>query len=253
MTYDEYRKIRHKIPYLFNIEKNGQHFFYFGAKHLFNPKNKQFRLLKKYWEKFLDKTKGVNSIVFVEGGKRPQSENKEVAIKEGGEAHFITFLASQENIETISPEPEESYERSELLKKFSKEEIQYYYFARVVYQWHNLFDKPVFENYISRFLKKDARNSNWKGFDLSIENMKKIHKNLFNKNFDEDDKFFFHSVIDPTSSKTVINLASRESGIIRDNYIVKEIKKYWNGGKNIFVVYGVSHAVMQEPELRRIL
>lgn len=253
MTYDEYKKTRHKIPYFFSIEKNNQYLFYFGAKHSFDPKHKQFRLLKNYWKKFLNKTKKKKAIVLVEGGERPVSKNEIQSIKEGGEGDFMTFLANQENIETVSPEPEEDYERSELLKKFSREEIQYYYFARVVYQWNNLLDKPDFEKYISAFLKSDEKSSNWRDFDFSLENMKEVHKKLFKKDFNQNDKEFFYSIINPTFSAAVINLVSRESSTIRDNHIVKEIKKYWNKGKNIFIVYGSSHAVMQESVLREVL
>jgi len=33
-------------------------------------------------------------------------------------------------------------------------------------------------------------------------------------------------------------------------YLVKEIIKLWNEGKNLFIVYGSGHAIVQEKALR---
>jgi hypothetical protein len=68
-----------------------------------------------------------------------------------------------------------------------------------------------------------------------------------------NDKNFFEEVSNPILTTSSINLVLREMSLVRDRYIVKQINKYWQEGKNIFIVYGASHAVMQEPAIRYML
>jgi hypothetical protein len=256
MTFDDYNKADHPTPYKYSIEKGGQILYYFGANHSHDPKNEQYPELRKFWEDFLNKTGDANSVVFVEGGKRPVNESEEQAIIEGGEANFITYLASQKEIETFSPEPPEKFRFNELLKKFTKEEIIYYEFARTTFQWNRFTEgeQSNFEDYINKYLSRDKHNSGWDDFDFSIENMIRIQKQMFDREFDKNDKDFFYKIINPTTDFSRINELSRfEDSEFRDRYILQQIEKSWLEGRNIFVVYGCSHAVMHEPALKKLV
>lgn len=250
MSISDYKSGNYQTPYFFVIRGKKQTIFYFGAKHSYNPNHKQFRLLENFWDDFLVQTKKINCIVLIEGGIRPIPKNETDGIREGGEASFVTFLANKEHIEIYSPEPNQSTERQELLKKFTKEQIQYYYFARTINQWYRRNCSPSFDNYIQNFLKNSKRLRGWEDFDFSLENMKKIHKRLFDTKFNEKDKNLFAKSVDPTKKLNILNKIAAESGIIRDTHILSEIKKLWDKKKNIFIVYGQAHAVMQEPVLR---
>lgn len=253
MSYEEYQTTRHKTPYMVLLKSGFNFLYYFGERHSFNPTDEQWIEEKSFWQDFLEKTEGQKRIVFTEGGKRPIEKNEEQAILKHGGMGFVTYLAHKENIRTYSPEPNESYERLEMEKRFSREQIQYYYFARVVHQWsrkHN--PKPDFEEYINRYLESDKKESGWSDFSFSLESMKKIHNDIFHTTFDENDSDFFYGVTNPVVLKTEINEVSRASSMIRDEYIVKEIQKYISKGYSIFAQYGCSHVVMQEPLLKEI-
>lgn len=254
MSYDDYSKTRHGTPYTLSLNSGSNFLYYFGERHSFNPADEQWVEQKKFWQDFLQKTVNQKRIVFVEGGIRPIEENEEQSILKHGGMGLATYLAHQENIETYSPEPSEKYEREELGKKFSKQEIQYYYFARIVHQWSRKQDpKPNFEQYISKYLEGDRRESGWTDFDFSLEAMKKIHANLFENSFDENDADFFYSIINPIVPKSIVNEVSRMSSDIRDKYIVDEITKYISNDYSIFAQYGCTHVIIQEPLLREIL
>lgn len=254
MTYEEYSKTQHKTPYTVVIQSGINFLYYFGERHSFNPNDEQWVEEKKFWKDFLDKTKDTKRIVFIEGGKRSYEENEKQSIITNGGMGLATYLAKQEGIETYSPEPNEKYERNELEKKFSKEEIEYYYFARVVHQWGLTQEpKPDFQEYINRYLLGDKKESGWTDFDFSLEAMKKIHSNLFQTRFDENDTDFFYGIVNPVVPKTIINRVSALSSDIRDRYIVGEIKRYISDGYSIFAQYGCSHVVMQEPLLNLTL
>lgn len=252
MTYDVYIKGKTSVPYFFEIEKQGRLLYYFGSNHSFDPDNKQYHLLENYWEEFCRKTKSLNSLVLVEGGIRPVAENAKEAISKGSEANFITYLAAKKNYDRDTADTSRAVETQNLLTKYTKEQIQYYYFARVVYQWGNMLERPNFDEYINSFLYGDEQESGWKDFDFSLENMKKIHKSLFTGNFNEKHFEFFGSIVNPLYNTTVVNSFSQDQGCERDVLIVKKILDSWNEGKNLFIVFGHTHAVMQEPALKKL-
>lgn len=254
MKYENYSKLEHEIPYCFNLEKDGQFIYYFGEDHIFDPEHNQFNIIEKYWNEFIQKTKGENCIALVEGGERPIYKTREECILKQGGMGFVTWLAAQENIDTFSPEPPAEYVFSELEKHFKKQEIEYYFFARMCYQWNNLKEKPPFEIYVGQSLKYDEIKSGWKDFDFSIDNMKKITKDIFGTDFDENNRDFFYKVINPTTTFSKINEVSRfEDEGFRDTYIVEQIERLWKEGRNMFIVYGSSHAVVQENAIKHIV
>ena len=178
---------------------------------------------------------------------------KKEAIEEGAEMNFVTYLASKAEMHVTSPEIPDK-KRFELLHKlFPKEEIAYYCFIQVCWQWNRIKEKTDFKKYIQVFLENNGKKSGWNDIDFSYENMMNIHKRLFDTNFNEKDKSFLSSILDPRLDTSIINRISTfdDSGL-RDNYILDEIDKYWKKGLSVFIIYGYSHAVMQEPVLRSL-
>ena len=254
MTYDKYKNVHHPTPYLFTLKSGSNFVYYFGEKHSFDPDHPQWSDEKEFWNKFLEDTRDKKRIVFIEGGKRPVEADENQSILKHGGMGLVTYLAHEAQIETFSPEPDEKYERSEMEKEFSREEIQYYYFARIVHQWSKKQDpKPDFKEYVNGYLEGDKKESGWVDFDFSLEAMKKIHSNLFNKLFDENDTNLFYDAITPVELNTMVNKVSRASSQIRDQYIVQQICDYVSKGYSIYLQYGASHAVMQEPLLKELL
>lgn len=237
-------------PYFFKLNRKGNPLFYVGVRHSFDPSDPQFKIIEKKWGEFLKHTeRNAHSLVLVEGGLRPVSKSASESIRKGGEAHFITFLASRSGVETYCPEPSMTRERNWLLRRFKKEEVQYYYFARAVSQWHRSGKRVPFSFYIRPFLLRDERASRWRNFSFSFSHMKKIHQVLFRGKFEEQNQSFFAAITDPTLSTTVINRVAASSSAFRDRFIVRQVKKLWNKHR-LFIVYGRSHALIHKPILR---
>jgi hypothetical protein len=252
MSYSEYAKTRHKTPYELVISSSGKSLYYFGERHSFDPKDEQWDQVKTFWNKFMAQP-AEKRVVLTEGGVRPIEKSEAESIVEHGGMGLVTHLATLANIPIRSPEPDEAYERSELEKEFFRDEIQYYYFARVVHQWSKKLPQPDFEAYMASYLETDKRRSGWDGYDFSLNHMKEIHEKLFGKGFDPRDDKFFYDVSNPADTATAINRVSSRSSVIRDLYIVREIEKYWKDGYSIFAQFGWSHVVMQEPLLKELL
>jgi len=257
-SYADWETIGNKPrPYCFEIEKDGQYLYYFGANHSRDIKDEQYQKLEEYWQSFKDKTKNHTKIVLVEGGVRKLWPDEKTAVIKDSEAGYITYLAAKDNIHIESPEPERDAERQFLLQKYSKDQIQYYYFVRIVPVWHRLpKESQTLDEFIKGYAKSlsnGARGEDWNEYDFSFENMKKIHYELFSTIFDENDKDFLRSLGNPTNEKTVINKVARDSSRFRDVYIVSKICDLWAEHKNIFVVFGLAHPIFQEPALRKLL
>lgn len=253
MSFEQYNKINHKIPYPLKLKLGKYYLFYFGESHRYDPKDKQWVLVRKFWKEFLQATRGKKRIVFLEGGHTDPDKTAEEGIRKGSGMGLVAFLAAEEGLKVFSPEPSEKYERQQLEKKYSRKVIQYYYFARVVHQWGRLVNpKPDFEHYIARYLIGDKKQSGWKKFDFSLSGMKKIHVELFKKAFNHKDTGFFAKLSNPTILATPVNHVARASNLVRDENIVNEIKKYNKRGYSIFAQYGYTHVAMQEPLLKEI-
>ena len=137
---------------------------------------------------------------------------------------------------------------------FSRDEIAYYYFARVVAQWHRIpAPRPQFEEYMGPYLRRDQEVSGWHNFDFSLPAIMAIHKKLFKKEFNSADADFFNTVHNPTLDKTVINKVARTLHKYRNKQVVEGVKRMWNEGINIFMLYGRGHAEAHEKSLREIL
>jgi hypothetical protein len=134
-------------------------------------------------------------------------------------------------------------------KVFSRDEIQYYYFARMVYQWAQKQEpKPDFDAYMQRSLDSDKRKSGWVDYDFSIAHMKSVHLALFKTEFSVADPEFFYEII-----RVVINDVSTKSSQVRDAFIADTIISYMKNSFSSFAQFGQAHAIIQEPYLREKL
>lgn len=240
-------------PYTLTLESNGVRLYYFGEAHSFDPKIPQWDTLRGYWKDYLGNTEKGRRIVFVEGGTHelPSDQSESAAILSDGGAGLGQWLAKEEGILVRSPEPNEAYERSELEKDFSRDEIQYYYFARVVLQWIRTMEPRMpFDQYIQAFLNADKKYSGWDDYDFSLEHMKLLHEQFTGRTFDPTEKQVFYDQSNPANSSTVGGRVSRGSSQVRDTFIVSEIVSQIKNGVSVFAIYGGSHVVIQEPLLR---
>lgn len=237
-------------PYFFSLVRNNLYLFYLGVKHSWDPNDSQFIFIEEKWKEFLYKIKPSNSMVVVE--HRPGHYlTKSEAILKHGEVGLISFLANQEKIDVICLEPDRGLEIKELLNKFNKEEIAYYYFARTIVQYYRLTQKIPFEQYIKPFFERDKKVSKWNNFEFSISHMVEIHQKIFRTKPDISNPNFFNIISNPTMAESIINEVARDSGKYRDKKIINGVKKIWET-KNIFIIYGFGHAKSHEKAFKQL-
>lgn len=248
LSYQEYQKKEHALPYRFQLSTAQQSLFYFGANHSFDPNNEQYGSLDAYWQEFIDKTGGKNCVVLVEGSLRKLYESTtttEAIRRGGGEGGFITFRAQEKNIPIECPEPTKSLLKEKLLESFTQDEVDYRDFSLCVQTFHRrrcTDPHLVFETFYQRFTNVP-----------SLSHMKNVHMTLFNTAFDAQDEDFYYSITNPADDATIINAVCRTASMIRDQHVVTHIEALLKEKKNVFVVYGATHAVMQEYALTQIV
>lgn len=206
-------------------------------------------------------------LVFVEGiihlnrdrdaiNKALNQQGRDEIIRNQGEPCFALNLATEAGVAVECPEPDYAEEISYVFEQgFSKEAIFAYYLYRIVQQYHQIpGDKMLVEEYISMFIPRFQRSTNWDGFDYSIDNLKQIGKTIWGPNGDINQCKFR---VDPIPWKsrqdswTIVNDVCQASSNFREAFILNNIIEATKRNDRIFIVYGQTHAVRQEPALRK--
>lgn len=263
MTMNEYASQHHETPYTFSLQSGDKELFYFGAPHVRDPKDSIFSEIKEAFDK------ADPDVIFIEGmnanidrdiiNEKGRSTTSEEAIEGAGEAGFALKLALEKGIDWNSPEPKGSDLYEHLLEEgFSKDEI----FARAVLlvlpQYNRQINKQDFKEYSRYFIEQFKDETNWEGFNYSFERAIQIGESILGKPINLGDEEEASDYIDPTpwpekkEKQTVLNRIGEKSSEFRDECIIKDIATALKKYKRLFVVYGASHAVMQEPALNEL-
>ncbi len=253
-SYDDWNTVaKGKTPnYFFQIEKNGQALHYFGTTHSRDITNPQYGAIREHWQEFLKRGYGTNAVAIVEGGVRTVHESEEVAVEKDQDPGFITFLAAQASVPAFSPEPSREAVCTFVSKKTSEEALDCYYLARIAHAWHGRKEpKPPLERYLIRNAPARFVSEGDEAFSFTEAN--RIWQKILGRPFDREGIEFLALLINPTKAENPLRDTVRATSTYRNIHIVQEIVRLYKEGKNIFVVYGGAHAILQEPALRELL
>jgi len=263
MTAEEYAQMDHETPYVFDLKIGDKELHYFGSPHVSDPSSPVFTQIEAAFNK------ANPDIVFVEGvhvlgdimkfNERIKADSREEAIEHMGESGFALKLGVEKGTEWRSPEPTDEDLYNELLAKgFSKEQVFAWDVFRILPQYKRQMKREGFEKYVSGFIDRFKRTTNWENFNYSYERAIKLGEQIFGEAVDIENDQRALDRIDPIpwnekkEKQTILNGISEASSLFRDRKIVSDIAGALKTHKRVFVVYGASHAVMQEPALRRL-
>ncbi|MCC7289919.1 hypothetical protein IT417_01570 [bacterium] len=254
-SYSEWKDIAERTPpFLLELYGKNQKLFFFGANHSRNPKDPQYIHLREFWDKFLLDIERDKSIVFVESAVRALKKTETEAIHADSEAGLMSFYANTESLKITSPELPMSEQFHLLSSKFGKDLTAFYFFFRVIPQYHRrVGNKVSFEEYIEKFLKKYKNLSNWDEYDFSIENMKQLHLQFLGNELNIDDIDFINKIKNPLNNDSPLLEINRESTRIRDLSILKNTYELWTQGYSLFMVFGASHLFLQKKALNSLV
>ena len=266
MTAEQYAELEdHDEPYRYELKAGDKELVYLGVAHSANPEAESFKTIKQDIETIhpdlvmIEGRSGINGI--------PQEKLKEVAdnyssnndaIKRHGESAFTAKVAIENGIRVNSPEPPDSEKIKYILEQgISKEAVFAEAIVTLLHQYHWLEEKPALEEYLEQYRASFENETKWEGFDLSFDHYKELHKKFTGKEFDINDKETIERLNDPIPWEgrkyTEVNKVAALSSEFRDRYMVEQIQKEFEKVDKIYVVFGASHAVMQEPALRKLM
>jgi hypothetical protein len=239
LTPQEVINIKHELPYIYLLEKNGESLMVFGTGHTNDPKNNQLKILGEELEKFRP------AIILVEGNYQTDESKTSNEAMHKGEMAYASFLAKKNNVLVEGWDISREDEIKELLKDFSREELFAFFVLRKMFQEHHFRPGEInLERVIEGFKKK----SFWPSFDYSFNTIERTYRDIFKNDFEISslNRAMFH----PFHSMSVFNKIAYRSNCLRDIHCVKIIKEVLKSKKRVFVVMGSLHALMQEPVLR---
>lgn len=263
MTAKEYSKVEHPTPYVFKLKVGDTELCYFGAPHVRDSHNSLFGEIEKAFNDAnpdIVFVEGINSTNYdrTEFNNRILSATTDEIINAMGESGFTLRLALEKGIDWKSPEPADANLYEYLLSQgFSKDHIFAWNVLHILPQYNNQTNRKGFKKYVAGFMNRFERDTKWQDFDYSYERAIKIGEEICGESIDVEHDMRALDRIDPIpreemlAEQTVLNRISEASSILRDRHIVKEIIDATKTHKRLFVVYGASHAVMQEPALKK--
>ncbi|PIR88643.1 MAG: hypothetical protein COU09_01155 [Candidatus Harrisonbacteria bacterium CG10_big_fil_rev_8_21_14_0_10_44_23] len=229
----------------------GQVLYFFGAVHTNKYTDIQFKNLRKFWDKFLSVTKNEKT-VFIEGVLHELPPDYKEAIKVYGETGAIGWLAREAGIEIVHAEPSEDLQRESLCGLFDSKVVAYSIIIQNLGVWFRHESQTDFEEALNRVLKREAKFSDIYGFTTDKSWFSSQHEKLFPHQTLED-KQFLDSISDPRNNNTVVNEIVACRSKFRDKHILSLIKKVFQSGKSIFIVYGKGHLATLESSIQKLV
>ncbi len=263
MTAEQYAKLgEYPRPYVFEITNGDSAVHYFGSSHSCNPDHPQFLEIRKQFDSFnpdlvmIEGWSGIEEMA--EEDRKLLADNPpEVIIEKVAEPGFTAKLAYDKQIPIVSPEAKLSEEIDYLQQQgFRPEDITAYYIAREITGYQRKREPELFQETMQRWLNQVVRTAGW--LDLELEEVLKKIEEISGASTDITDKDLYHSLVDPIpwSDKPdfhITNSIAQRLNLFRDNQMMYRLREYKEKYKRIFIVFGASHAVMQEPAIRKMM
>lgn len=263
MTVQEYSGIRHRTPYVFELSRGEKHLTYFGASHENRPNHPQFAELQDAFEN------AKPDIVLVEGmrdlrenkqefARWAQSMTRDEIIRHVGEPGLSIKLAFDKGIEAHSPEPGDADVYNHLLSQgFTKDEVFSYMVFRMLPQYQSSDEKVDFRDYVKRTINQFAQTTQWENYDYSYEHAMSIGESIVGHSVQPETSLRAEDYVDPIPypdvTETAFHRVARATSLYRDTFMVREIAEVLRSHNRLFIVFGSSHAIMQEPALRELM
>jgi hypothetical protein len=246
ITFEEYVKCSHEVPYVIQIAQGEGMLLYFGARHSFNFSDPQISQIVELWEKFKP------TLSFNEGGDPPTLKAQEEAVRRFGEPGLVRFLAARDSVPVKSLEPALTDQVALLRKHYNAEQVKAFYVLRQIPQFRAQQRDDSIEDYLESLLGGFSDPA----LDGVIRSRAEFEKTLARvlpqlSDWREVPQEWF----DPARPEKLAytNDISRSLSEFRDRHMIDLLVGAVRRGERAFAVVGASHVVMQEPALWALL
>lgn len=242
LTYKEYAKIQHDVPYVLEFKVGQGALLIYGAQHAFDPANPQIADIQTEWERFKP------DVAYNEGGNPPTVGVLATAVERYAEAGLLRFLAARDSVPVATFEPKDADEIRALRQRYSADQVKVWYALRSFLTFRSSKHEQSSDEFMAGVLNGPV----WKATELadSVKNVAELQAacdKVFTglKDWREVPEDWF----DPTQEGQFTNEAQNDSGVFRDKHIFRVLTKRAQRGDRVFAVIGASHVPVQEPAL----
>lgn len=244
MSWPEYGRTNHPVPYILEVEARTGALMYFGAEHMKGqPDHAQVEQIEARWREFRP------SIAFNEGWDPPSLQDPMEAVRFYGEPGLVRYLAKRDGIVVNNMEPPEVDRYRYLRRRFSVEQIRLYLITQNVYQ--NLRSLPpgeVEKQIIGQIRGRLETEPLLAGPPRTIPEIDDSFRRLLPHV--NDWRRMTVEEVQPYPPKSFLGEISAYLAVYRDRFMVQLLIRKVRNGERVFAVVGASHVVMQEPVLR---
>jgi hypothetical protein len=243
MTYDEYVKVSPSFPYIVKLKIGKGELLYFGAQHIYDPKNAQTAQIEKLWKEFRP------TVAYHESSGTSLSKTVEDAVGKSGESGLVVFLAARDKVPVFTLEPNRNDEVAMMLKTYTPEQVKLFFVLRQVPQFRDRKNDQTLEDFMTTFLRNVSYIA---GLENAMPNtIAELDKSsLWLSPQLQEWRTADRSWSDPVATKAYTNQIARLSSEFRDLHMVKLLIDKVKQGERVFAVVGGTHVVMQERVLK---
>ena len=232
------------MVHLYEFEKNNKKIVFMGVQH--SSKISQIKEIEKEIEKLKP------NVILIEGGyEKAEFSNEKEAILKGGEMGFTSYFAKKNKIILLQNDPSDK-ECIKFIEKNYGKEFTFLYFTLRNFSSLLKKDLPLSDEEKLKITLKDfEKKSEWKKYDYSFLNFKKIFSKKLNKIFVLGKKY--SNYFNPNLNHSKTNKASKKLSEFRDEFMIKKANECLSKFKKIFVIKGESHISNNKKLFRKEL
>ena len=247
MTMEAYGELKHARPYELVLRKAGAELLYLGVEHSTDPLSKTNKTLQEVFSRYTP-TK-----LYIESPLRLPKPTIAETVSFFGESGVFMYIANERKIEIESLDLPVREEIEQVAAKFGQKTTALFYGLRLVLQQERRstdFNREIFleQKVMPWLVLYGALPAALKAdeFLIPLPALIKGAATLSSASLE------WFNPLQP-ADVTVFNQISRYLVDLRDQRMIKMLVLDFRKGHRILAATGVSHVVMQEPDIRRLI
>jgi hypothetical protein len=243
LTSAAYACTEHSVPYVLDVARRRGELRYFGAAHSYDPTDPQARAIEHAWAELGP------TLAFYEGPTHEPLADRDAAIRSGGEAGLVRFLAQRDGVPVRSLDPDHAAQtRAMIALGYTGEQVALYFVLLHVAQWSQRNGDDL-EGQLRTVLDHYSRVAGLESAPRSIAELDAMTRKWLPDLADWREVDI--GAFDPLAEDVPgwLDDMSRHLTALRDAAMIAALEQALRDGERVFAVAGASHVVRQEPAL----
>ena len=240
LTFAEYAAIRHPMPYVVDVRRDGARLVLFGGSHSSDPDLPMFDQIEAAF------TELAPEFALHEGTPPHLEPDREIAIRRHGEAGLVTHLAARAGIATASMDIPLAEEALLLRRRIGQRNALVFLVVRQLASFNRKTLRMDFGAYFGEFFETIAPALQLATIDWPL--IEAEHVRLLGRPLIAGQVTGLET--NPMRDDLPTQRIARWSNRRRDEYMLRQLLDAVREHERVLATVGVTHAVMLEPALR---